>query len=443
MAIKVGMVYLGCEKNRIDGEILMAKLKNAGYEISDDPALADVASGNTCGFIESAKRESIDEILELGKLKKEGQIKKIVVTGCLAERYLEEVKTELPEVDGVIGIGANNEIVSLMERVLSEERPAIRQEKTLLPIEGERELSTPSYFAYLKIAEGCDNRCTYCAIPSIRGPFRSRTVESILKEAETLAAQGAKELILIAQDTSRYGFDLYGEYKLPHLLRELCKIEPVRWIRLLYCYPDCLTDELIDTIASQEKIVKYIDLPLQHASARVLRRMNRRGDADSLSALMEKLRARIPGVTLRTTVMVGFPGETEEDFETLMDFIRSVRFERLGCFAYSREEGTPAYSLEDQIPEEEKERREALVSEAQMLIMQEKGEEMIGRELTVLTEGFDRWAECYFGRTQSDAPEIDGKVFFTAPEKKPAYGQFVRVRIEDCMDCDLIGEMIP
>ena len=443
MAIKVGMVYLGCEKNRIDGEILMAKLKNAGYEISDDPALADVAIVNTCGFIESAKRESIDEILELGKLKKEGQIKKIVVTGCLAERYLEEVKTELPEVDGVIGIGANNEIVSLMERVLSEERPAIRQEKTLLPIEGERELSTPSYFAYLKIAEGCDNRCTYCAIPSIRGPFRSRTVESILKEAETLAAQGAKELILIAQDTSRYGFDLYGEYKLPHLLRELCKIEPVRWIRLLYCYPDCLTDELIDTIASQEKIVKYIDLPLQHASARVLRRMNRRGDADSLSALMEKLRARIPGVTLRTTVMVGFPGETEEDFETLMDFIRSVRFERLGCFAYSREEGTPAYSLEDQIPEEEKERREALVSEAQMLIMQEKGEEMIGRELTVLTEGFDRWAECYFGRTQSDAPEIDGKVFFTAPEKKPAYGQFVRVRIEDCMDCDLIGEMIP
>ncbi len=443
MAIKVGMVYLGCEKNRIDGEILMAKLKNAGYEISDDPALADVAIVNTCGFIESAKRESIDEILELGKLKKEGQIKKIVVTGCLAERYLEEVKTELPEVDGVIGIGANNEIVSLMERVLSEERPAIRQEKTLLPIEGERERSTPSYFAYLKIAEGCDNRCTYCAIPSIRGPFRSRTVESILKEAETLAAQGAKELILIAQDTSRYGFDLYGEYKLPHLLRELCKIEPVRWIRLLYCYPDCLTDELIDTIASQEKIVKYIDLPLQHASARVLRRMNRRGDADSLSALMEKLRARIPGVTLRTTVMVGFPGETEEDFETLMDFIRSVRFERLGCFAYSREEGTPAYSLEDQIPEEEKERREALVSEAQMLIMQEKGEEMIGRELTVLTEGFDRWAECYFGRTQSDAPEIDGKVFFTAPEKKPAYGQFVRVRIEDCMDCDLIGEMIP
>lgn len=442
MAIKVGMVYLGCDKNRIDGEILMAKLKDAGYELSDDPALADVAIVNTCGFIESAKRESIDEILELAKLKQEGQIRKIIVTGCLAERYLEEIETELPEVDGVFGIGANEEIVSLIEKTLSDERLVIRRDKTLLPLEGARELSTPSYFAYLKIAEGCDNCCTYCAIPSIRGRFRSRPMEMILSEAKTLAENGAKELILIAQDTSRYGIDLYGEYRLPQLLRELCRIEPVRWIRLLYCYPDCLTDELIDTIASEEKIAKYIDLPLQHASERVLRRMNRRGDAASISALMEKLRARIPGVALRTTVMVGFPGETEEDFEILMDLIRSVRFERLGCFTYSREEGTPAYSLDHQVPEEEKERREELVSETQMLIMQEKGEAMIGKEVTVLTEGFDRWAECYFGRTESDAPEIDGKVFFTAPEKKPAYGQFVRVRIEDCMDCDLIGEMI-
>ena len=442
MAIKVGMVYLGCDKNRIDGEILMAKLKDAGYEISDDPALADVAIVNTCGFIESAKRESIDEILELAKLKQEGQIRRIIVTGCLAERYLEEIETELPEVDGVFGIGANEEIVSLIEKTLSDERLVIRRDKTLLPLEGARELSTPSYFAYLKIAEGCDNCCTYCAIPSIRGRFRSRPMEMILSEAKTLAENGAKELILIAQDTSRYGIDLYGEYRLPQLLRELCRIEPVRWIRLLYCYPDCLTDELIDTIASEEKIAKYIDLPLQHASERVLRRMNRRGDAASISALMEKLRARIPGVALRTTVMVGFPGETEEDFEILMDLIRSVRFERLGCFTYSREEGTPAYSLDHQVPEEEKERREELVSETQMLIMQEKGEAMIGKEVTVLTEGFDRWAECYFGRTESDAPEIDGKVFFTAPEKKPAYGQFVRVRIEDCMDCDLIGEMI-
>ena len=322
MAIKVGMVYLGCDKNRIDGEILMAKLKDAGYEISDDPALADVAIVNTCGFIESAKRESIDEILELAKLKQEGQIRRIIVTGCLAERYLEEIETELPEVDGVFGIGANEEIVSLIEKTLSDERLVIRRDKTLLPLEGARELSTPSYFAYLKIAEGCDNCCTYCAIPSIRGRFRSRPMEMILSEAKTLAENGAKELILIAQDTSRYGIDLYGEYRLPQLLRELCRIEPVRWIRLLYCYPDCLTDELIDTIASEEKIAKYIDLPLQHASERVLRRMNRRGDAASISALMEKLRARIPGVALRTTVMVGFPGETEEDFEILMDLIR-------------------------------------------------------------------------------------------------------------------------
>ncbi|MBQ4257526.1 MAG: 30S ribosomal protein S12 methylthiotransferase RimO [Clostridia bacterium] len=442
MAIKVGMVYLGCEKNRIDGEILMSKLKDAGYELSDDPALADVAIVNTCGFIESAKRESIDEILELGRLKQEGQIRKIIVTGCLAERYLEEVEKELPEVDGVIGIGANEEIVPLFERILSGERAVVKKDKTLLPIEGERELSTPSYFAYLKIAEGCDNRCTYCAIPSIRGPFRSRTVESILEEAQALVKQGAKELILIAQDTSRYGIDLYGEYKLSDLLHKLCAIEPLRWIRLLYCYPDCLSDELIDTIASEDKIVKYIDIPLQHASGSVLKRMNRRGDASSLEKLMNKLRERIPGVTLRTTVMVGFPGETEDDFEVLMNFIRKVRFERLGCFSYSREEGTPAYSLPSQVSEEEKERREELVSETQMLIMQEKGEAMIGKTVTVLTEGFDRWAECYFGRTQGDAPEIDGKVFFTAPEKKPVYGQFVQVRIDDCMDCDLIGEMI-
>ena len=441
MAVKVGMVGLGCEKNQIDGEIIMAKLKHAGFELQDDAALADVAIVNTCGFIEKAKKESIEEILELAKLKEEGRIRAIVVTGCLAERYREEIARELPEVDAVVGIGSNKDIVSVIEEAAKGNRTERFGEKRDLPLEGERELTTPSYFAYLKIAEGCDNRCTYCAIPSIRGAYRSRTMESILEEARALAENGAKELILIAQDTTRYGLDLYGEQKLPELLRQLCTIPRLRWIRVLYCYPERITDELIDVMASEEKIAKYIDIPLQHAAGSVLKRMHRAGDAESLHALLQKLRDRIPGIVIRTTVMVGFPGETEEAFEILMNFIRQERFDRLGCFAYSQEEGTAAALMPDQIEEEEKERREELVSEAQMLIMQEKGEAMCGKTVEVLTEGFDRYAECYFGRTRADAPDIDGKVFFTAV-KKPYFGQLVKVEITDCMDCDLIGERV-
>lgn len=440
MAIKVGMVSLGCAKNQVDGEMLMASLKNAGFELCDDAALADVAIVNTCGFIESAKQESIDEILELATLKKEGRIKKLVVTGCLAERYREEIHKELPEVDGVFGIGANGDIAACIESVMqgfTERFP----EKEKMPLCGDRELSTPSYFAYLKIAEGCDNRCTYCAIPLIRGGYRSRTMESIEEEARALVENGAKELILIAQDTTRYGLDLYGEYSLAKLLRRLCRIEKLHWIRVLYCYPDAITDELLDTIAEEEKIVKYIDLPLQHASGRILKAMNRRGDRASLTALMRKIREKIPGVTLRTTLITGFPGETEADFTELAEFVKDVQFERLGCFAYSQEEDTPAAELPDQIDEEVKNHRAELIMDSQMNIMDRLGEKQVGRDVEVLTEGFDRYAECWFGRSAMDAPDIDGKVFFTA-EKKPYFGELVTVHIDEAVDCDLFGTRV-
>lgn len=440
MAIKVGMVSLGCAKNQVDGEMLMASLKNAGFELSDDAALADVAVVNTCGFIESAKQESIDEILELATLKKEGRIKKLVVTGCLAERYREEIHKELPEVDGVFGIGANGDIAACIESVLEGFTQRF-PEKEKMPLCGDRELSTPSYFAYLKIAEGCDNRCTYCAIPLIRGGYRSRTMESIEQEARALVENGAKELILIAQDTTRYGLDLYGEYSLAKLLRRLCKIEKLHWIRVLYCYPDAITDELLDTIAEEEKIVKYIDLPLQHASGKVLSAMNRRGDRESLTVLMQKIREKIPGVTLRTTLITGFPGETEADFTELAEFVKEVQFERLGCFAYSQEEDTPAAELPGQIDEEVKNHRAELIMDSQMNIMDRLGEKQVGRDIEVLTEGFDRYAECWFGRSAMDAPDIDGKVFFTA-ETKPYFGELVTVHIDEAVDCDLFGTRI-
>ncbi len=441
MAVKVGMVSLGCAKNQVDGEMLMAALKSAGFETVDDAALADVAIVNTCGFIESAKKESIDEILELAQLKKEGRIKKLVVTGCLSERYQTEIHKELPEVDAVLGIGANGDIAALVQRMLEGEFVESFPGKEKMPLCGDRELSTPSWSAYLKIAEGCDNRCSYCAIPLIRGPMRSRTMENIEKEARELVKNGAKELVLIAQDTSRYGIDLYGEFSLAKLLKRLAKIDGLVWIRILYCYPDAITDELLDVIAREEKIVKYIDLPLQHASGKILKAMNRRGDRESLTALIKKIREKIPGVVLRTTLIAGFPGETEEDFTQLMEFVKEVKFDRLGCFAYSQEEGTPAGSMPDQIDEDVKERRAEIVMETQGRIMEEKGQCFLGKTLKVLVEGFDRYAECWFGRSAMDAPDVDGKVFFSVEGKKPCLGSFVSVTIEDCIDCDLFGTL--
>ena len=443
MAYTVGMVSLGCAKNQVDGEVLMASLKNAGFLTVDDAALADIAIVNTCGFIESAKRESIEEILELAALKKEGKIKKLVITGCLSERYQKEMHQELPEADAVLGIGANGDIAPLLTKMM-EENTYVESfpDKSRMPLCGDRELTTPSYFAYVKIAEGCDNRCSYCAIPLIRGGYRSRTMESIEAECKSLVANGAKELVLIAQDTSRYGIDLYGEYSLAKLMRRLCRIDGLRWLRVLYCYPDSITDELLDTMAQEEKIVKYIDLPLQHASGPILKAMNRRGDRQSLTALMNKIRERVPGVVLRTTLITGFPGETEEDFTELAEFVKDVKFQRLGCFAYSQEEGTPAAELPGQLDEEVKAHRAELIMDRQMEIMERQGMELIGKTLEVLVEGYDRYAECWFGRSWRDAPDVDGKIFFTTGGKRPRLGSFVQVMVEDCMDCDLTGRLV-
>lgn len=442
MAARVGMVSLGCAKNQVDAERMLYMLKDAGFEIVADAALSDVVIVNTCGFIEAAKQEAIDTILEFCTLKKEGRIKAVVCTGCLAERYRDEVLKEIPELDAVVGIGCNGDIVQVVRDIFAGNKDIKRfGEKEALDIEGERILSTQPFYAYLKIAEGCDNCCTFCAIPLIRGRFRSRTMEDIVSEAEGLAAKGVTELVVIAQDTTRYGEDNYGEKKLPELLRRLCKIDGLKWIRTLYCYPERITDELLDTIASEEKLVKYLDIPLQHCNGDILKRMNRSGDRESLSALISKIRERIPGVIIRTTMLTGFPGETEEQFSELCRFVKETKFERLGCFAYSAEEGTPAADFEDQVPIKVKEKRSEIVMEEQMFISDRFNEAMIGKTLEVVTEGFDRYAECWFGRSSMDAPEIDGKVFFTS-ERKLRIGEYVRVKIDDVMDYDLIGTVV-
>lgn len=441
MAYSVGLVNLGCAKNQVDGEIMLAALQNAGYKIKDDAALADVAVVNTCGFINAAKQEAIDEILELARLKSEGKIKAVVVTGCLAERYREEIRKEIPEADAVVGIGADGDIVSVVGKVLSGEKEESFPDKTALPLCGERLLLTPSWSAYLKIAEGCSNRCSYCAIPMIRGGYRSRSMESIEQEARVLAENGAKELILIAQDTTKYGVDLYGKLMLPELLRRLAKIGGIKWLRILYAYPETVTDELLETIAEEEKVVKYIDLPLQHCNEQILRSMRRGGNRAELTALIRKMRVAVPGLVLRTTLIAGYPGETEEQFDELCSFVREMRFERLGCFAYSQEEGTAAAGLPGQIDEEEKQRRTEAVMEIQMNIMQEQGERLSGKTLRVLAEGFDRYADCWFGRSYMDAPDVDGKIYFRSAGKKPVPGHFVKVKITDCIDGDLTGEV--
>ena len=440
MAVKVGMVSLGCPKNQMDAELMLARLEKAGYEITAESGLADVVIVNTCGFIADAKQESIENILEFAQLKKEKQIKKIIVTGCLAQRYQQELAQELPECDGVLGLGANGDIVAAVEQVMAGEAVRRFPSRESWPLDGPRMLTTPHFFAYLRIADGCDNRCTYCAIPGIRGGLRSRRMETLVEEAAALAAAGVKELVLVAQDTTVYGRDLYGESRLPELLRQLCQIEGIRWIRLLYCYPEHITDELLTVMATEEKVLPYMDLPIQHASGAVLRRMNRPGDRQSLTALIARMRKAVPGIVLRTTVMTGFPGETEADFEELCAFIKEAKFERLGCFAFSPEEGTAAYDLPDQLPEKEKNRRRDIVMEEQGRISDAYNESLIGRTLTVLVESFDKYAECWFGRSEGDAPDIDGKVFFI-PSGRVQPGDLVKVTVTDTMDWDLIGEM--
>lgn len=441
LPIKVGMVSLGCPKNQVDAEIMLHKIKEAGFQLETDAGLSDIVIINTCGFIESAKQEAIEQILEFLTLKGEGRIKKVIVTGCLAERYAEEISAEMPEVDAVVGIGRNGDIVDILKQTLEGEEVRSIGEKCDLPLEGERVLYSLPFSAYLKIAEGCDNRCSYCAIPAIRGRFRSRPMESIVKEAESLAEQGVKELVIIAQDTTKYGQDLYGEYKLAELLRKLAQIEGFQWIRVLYAYPERITDELLQVIAEEPRIAKYLDIPLQHCDGDILRAMNRPGDQKSLKALIRHIREMVPGITLRTTLIAGFPGETKEQFKKLCQFVRDMRFDRLGCFAYSEEEGTEAAKMEPRVPEEERVHRAEIITEEQNNVLARKNDAMIGRTELVLVEGYDRWGECWFGRTEADAPEIDGKVFFTAIQK-PRPGMFVWVRIDDVMDLDLTGTMV-
>ncbi len=442
MNYKVGIVSLGCAKNQVDAEMLLFTLKNRGFTIVNDPADADAVIVNTCGFIDSAKQESIDEIIELGKLKQEGTIKAIVVTGCLAERYKNEITKQLYEVDAAIGIGANQKIADVVLEALNGKKTELFPDKSLLPMEGGRIQSTPFYTAYIKIAEGCDNCCSYCAIPLIRGHFRSRQPDEIVKEAEQLAASGVKELNVIAQDTTRYGEDLFGEPYLAKLLKRLCKIDGFKWIRVLYCYPDRVIDELIDVIAEEDKIVKYIDIPLQHCNGEVLKNMNRRGNRESLTALINKIKSKIPNVIFRSTFITGFPGETEEQFEELADFAAEIKFQRLGCFPYSKEEDTKASLMENQIDDDIKQKRADIIMEHQQSVMAEYCESLIGNDVEVLVEGYDKLAECFFGRTYADAPEVDGCVFFTCDGEKPKAGEFVKVKITDYMGCDPVGECV-
>lgn len=440
MNYKVGMISLGCPKNQVDAEHMLAMMDAEGWEIVDYVDGCDVVIVNTCGFIDDAKKEAIENILDMVELKKEGVISKIIVTGCLAQRYKDEIVKEIPEVDAVVGIGANGDIIKTVEEVMSgvdtiEKYPP----QCELPLEGQRILTTPQYWAYLKIGEGCSNRCTYCTIPSIRGNMRSRSMENVIDEAKQLAELGVKELILIAQDTTSYGLDLYGELKLPELLNELCKIDSIEWIRLLYCYPDRITDELIETMKNQEKIVNYIDLPLQHADDKILKAMNRRGDQALIRSVISKLRLEIPDVVIRTTFIVGFPGEGEEEFETLAEFVNEIEFDRLGVFTFSPQEGTPAYDMDNQVEDDVKTRRGEVIMQDQYSIMEEKNNEKIGKTYKVVVEDYDGYSDSYTGRTYMDAPEIDGLVKFTS-HKDLDIGDFVDVEIFDIEDYDLIGE---
>lgn len=436
---KVGMISLGCPKNQVDGEALLAKLKKAGYEIVNNIEDSDVMIINTCGFIEQAKKEAIDTILEVAEYKNAGLISAIVVTGCLAERYQDEIIKEMPEVDAVLGIGANSDIVKTCDKALCGIVTTSFPNKCYLSINDERIISTPSHWAYLKIAEGCDNRCSYCAIPGIRGGFRSRTIESCVDEAKALAESDVKELILIAQDTTKYGQDLYGKYSLNILLKELVKIDGIEWIRLFYCYPQRITDSLINVIANEEKVCSYIDIPLQHSDKTVLKNMNRVGDGDDYRTLISKMRKAIPDLALRTTFMVGFPGETDEQFENLCKFTEDVKFDKMGCFTFSPEEDTPAYDMQNQIDDDVKVRRQEVLMNKQYSITEELNKQRIGRIYKVIIDTFD--GEKYVGRSYMDSPEIDSGIIFTS-DNNLNIGDFVNVEITDYNGYDLIGEAI-
>ncbi len=439
MPCKVGMVSLGCAKNMVNSEQMLYKLNEAGFDISGSVESADVIIINTCGFIESAKSEAIENILEFAELKKAGKLSKIVVAGCLSERYREEILRELPEVDGILGCGSFDEISEVVKEVLKG-KTASRFGDIDAPVsETERIVTSGPGWAYLRIAEGCDNRCSYCVIPKLRGKYRSRPMENVLREAESLAAMGVKELIVIAQDITRYGTDLYGERKLSELIRRLCLIDGIRWIRLHYLYPDEIDDELIDVIASEERVVKYLDIPIQHINDRILKLMNRRGSGGEIRSLFKKLRGRIPGLVLRTSIITGLPGEGETEFEELSEFLRDAKIERAGIFAYSPEEGTPAAEMPDRPESETAEHRAELLVNLQSAIIDGFNDSRMGREEELLVEGFDPETGLMYGRSYADSPEVDGKVYF---EGEAEEGQFVRVIIKDVIDGDLFGEVL-
>jgi len=438
--LKISLASLGCSKNLVDAEQMLGIINEKGWEIMENEEDADVMVVNTCAFIESATRESLDCIFELISQKKKDSHKKLIVTGCMAQRYKEDILSEIPEVDAVVGTNDFHKIAEVIENLC--EKKVVLCDGEEGNIEGlPRMVTTPSYTAYIKIADGCDNRCTYCAIPSIRGKYRSRKIEDIVAEAEKLAEDGAKELIVIAQDTTRYGMDIYGEYKLSELLRELCKIEKLKWVRVHYCYPELVNEELIRTFKEEEKICNYFDIPIQHSSDKILKRMGRRTNREQLVKMLELIRTEIPDAIIRTSLITGFPGETEEDFEDLLEFVKYAKFDRLGVFAYSQEEGTPAAKLDNQVDEEEKIARQEGVMLLQAEISEELNRKKIGQTLKVLVEGRDEIIKSYFGRTYGDSIDIDGKVFFKS-ENKLNEGDLVSVLINESLEYDLFGEEI-
>ena len=434
----IGFISLGCAKNQVDCERMMYRVQEAGHTVKADILGSDVVVINTCGFIDSAKAEAIDYILQTAALKAEGKVGKILVTGCLSQRYQEEILKEMPEVDGILGTGSYTEIVPAIEKLLAQEPVSDFASIDAPEQETGRVVTTPEHYAYIKIAEGCDNRCAYCIIPYLRGKYRSRQLDDVLYEARILAASGVKELIVVAQDTSRYGTDLPGHKRLlPELLRQLCKIEELKWIRVHYVYPDEIDDELMDVMAQEPKIVKYLDIPIQHCNSKILKLMNRRGDGEFLRSLFAKLRSRIPGLVIRTSIITGLPGEGEEEFEELCQFLREQRLERVGAFAFSPEEGTPAAQME--YPDAEvAQKRAEIVEMIQSGIMDDYNASMMGKTMEILVDGYDEEMEQFFGRTYADSPEIDGKVWI-ASEEPLQEGEFVTVKIDGCVDGDLSG----
>ena len=435
-------ISLGCDKNLVDSEVMLGLLDKKGYQIVDSEEDADIIVVNTCCFIHDAKEESIQTILEMAEYKKEGKLKALIVTGCLAQRYQQEIIDEIPEVDAVLGTTSYDHIVEAVEEALAGNGHVVLEDVDALPdVKEKRLVTTGGHYAYMKIAEGCDKHCTYCIIPKLRGNYRSVPMEKLLAEAKDLADQGVKELILVAQETTVYGKDLYGEKSLHKLLRELCKISKIQWIRILYCYPEEIYDELIQTIKEENKVCHYLDLPIRHASDAVLKRMGRKTSKAQLVEMIEKLRKEIPDISLRTTLITGFPGETQEQHEELKDFVDEMEFDRLGVFTYSPEEDTPAATMTEQIPEEVKEDRQAELMELQQEIAFDLAEDMVGREVLVMIEGKVADENAYVGRTYKDAPNVDGLIFINTDEELMS-GDFARVRVTGALEYDLIGELI-